>query len=267
MNIHLNKNYHETRELIAFLFSVYNNRDFVNFEEDTKISSTCQNMYEQIKKIVPVQEQFKKFFIPYNEKTVCLADLMIFTFLQFHECEKLDFDQKLLQKFSTYNLQEFPYFSEVSTCGFQLDLTKPARPFMQSIKDLDLSDSCKMEICYTFYDFENNFKQLYCLLNETLQLIRPFLNHYQNIQQDVYQSFQKLFSPESVKEILSFYFMPINHQELYIYPSLLHHMSISLYVEESDINSLIISLQEHQSVILKFSIISSLLQKKEYKIS
>lgn len=237
MNIHFNQNYHTTRELIAFLFEVYNDRDFVNFDETTNITTICQRIFEQIKKVVPVKEEFKKFFLPYNEKTACLADLMIYTFLQFHECDTLDFDKKLLHKFSTYDLQNFPYFSEVSTCGFLLDSTKPPRPFMQSIKELELNDSYKMEICYAFYDFENHFRQLYSLFKETLELIQPILDQYLDIQQNVYQNFQQLFNPESIQEILTFYFMPDDHQELYIYPSLSHHISVSLYVDENDLNA------------------------------
>lgn len=221
MNIIVSNTYHETKELVSALFVRYNNREYYNLlGEENEFSDYSVELYRQIHALIPIKDQYKKYFQSCDSLDHCLANILLFSFMRIEEAERLDYKETLLQRFHSYNLNEFPYFTDLSGDGIGFDFSKPYRPFVKSIRNLSIDEAYKMEICYSFYDFEQCINELWELLEETKALLAPCYQAYQSLHEKVSKKLQQQFTYDHLQQIFQFFYIPKNCHTIYLYPSL-----------------------------------------------
>lgn len=112
------------------------------------------------------------YFEEYKENQLnCLARSVIETFAPQENCGFEELERCVTQEFGRYRLEEFPAFSG---CDWKLNLEQGRRPFLESVRRMDLEEKFKARLIFAFADFDNSVREIIGLMKEAEELLKPY---------------------------------------------------------------------------------------------
>lgn len=112
------------------------------------------------------------YFESFKENQLnCLARCLIETFAPQENCGFEELGRRAQEEFERYSLEEFPAFSG---SDWKLDLQEERRPFLESVRRMELEEKFKARLIFAFTDFRNSIREILELLRKADLLLQPY---------------------------------------------------------------------------------------------
>lgn len=225
MSLVIHQKFHRIKESIDFALWVCSDLKHPSIKNETPQLIQVKEIHQKITNELHFNDEEKRFFIKYPSGfNVCLAQLLIFSFLPINEIETSTAKETLLSKFKEIDLNQFPEFS-LSPFGFEFQ--DKHQPLIESIKQLEISESQKLELIYCFYNYPKAIDELFTILEKIETVINPYLTQLETQQyfpmlNESLPLCEKLLAKYGVKNQLE------AMDNVQLYPSLCWYMMLSI---------------------------------------
>lgn len=223
MEIIRSHNFHILKEIIDFTTISCNDIRIKSYKQSncSPFFETAEKIYIKCKDKINLSEDELIFFRFYPSYSCCLAQLLLFSFAPYEEINSLNCKETLLTYFHQYSLDKFPSFVPDKN-GLNMTNDSSCSSFVKSIECLDLSNSDKLNLIYTFYDYENTITKLLSILNKIYNQISYYLEINEENQLLIFDNINTLTDNDFIEmsKKLGFKDFLDDNSTIYIYPSL-----------------------------------------------